>query len=504
MPVPVTTLFPTVTGSGTPTPSVGDAEPGAFLAALASVGAKVDGAAQAGEAPPVAAQALPLSSRIAPQVAAASVTAPQAPAEPVGATAALSLTLTDATAVSVPSLPEPKVPEIPAAASAPTLAAASPAANPTAGATVDVPEVPALAATSAEVMAPPVEPVRARPEALETVVPGEDTPPLPRKGEEVGNLPTAAPAQQERLVGAEVSIDVPPVTLAAAGLVEDALPSETPAVEPKAETSEAARPVKRKAAKTTAPSEPPAAASTTSEATGVPIVATAPSASPSSAAAETPEPAAARTAAPVAHAAPQAAEDTATPEPEARVSAPLFTQTLEAATTRPPALPYEIARNAPALAPAEASVSMREGHFGADVGIAIARALDGGPEGLRDTLLIRLDPRHMGRIDVRMGFDDDGTLRAVVSADQPAALDLLRRESMHLDRALSDAGVRADAQSLRFDSSGGSLGSGNGSAGQHRPSARSQGASSEFTGAPEEAAPLLRSLRGSGNLDLMA
>ncbi|MFT4055055.1 MAG: hypothetical protein QM681_11160, partial [Novosphingobium sp.] len=91
-----------------------------------------------------------------------------------------------------------------------------------------------------------------------------------------------------------------------------------------------------------------------------------------------------------------------------------------------------------------------------------------------------------------------------VSADQPAALDLLRRESTHLDRALSDAGVRADAQSLRFDSSGGSFGNGNGQASQHRPSARPQGTAADFTAAPEEAAPILRSLRGSGNLDLMA
>lgn len=201
--------------------------------------------------------------------------------------------------------------------------------------------------------------------------------------------------------------------------------------------------------------------------------------------------------------------DLAPPAPSAsepRVPAPLFTQTLDIAAARHAALPYDIAPTGPAADGQDAVVSMRQGSFGADVGVAIARALDSGPDGVRDALLIRLDPRHMGRIDVKMSFDDDGTLRAVVSADQPAALDMLRRESTHLDRALADAGVRADAQSLRFDGSG-SLGSGAG--GQQRHGGRPQmpapqPGAGEFSGTPDGAQPILRSLRGSGHVDLMA
>lgn len=515
MPVPVTPLFPPVAVPGLPVataaPSAGEAEPGAFLAALASVG----DSAQPGEGPPVMEQALPTPGRIAPQVAAQQVVF-----APVAASAPRTVAETPVvpviqTMTAVPPLVETEAPAIPLAASAPAvpLPIASPPTGPTA-APVDAPEVPALATIPAEVTTAPVDQVFAETQGPAPQLP-EDVPPQPSVTP--GKQPTAAPVQaapvqKEQPAGAPAEpkvaadaaqVPLAPVTLAVAAQAEAAPPFGVTA-EPEAEAAVVARPTRRKTAATVTPAPSGAAAPVA----GTPFIAAAPSAPaalsdpiPATAA---PEPAVTRTAAPATHAAPQPAEDTASPAPEARVSAPLFTQTLEAATTRPTALPYDTARSAPAPAPAEASVSMREGHFGSDVGVAIARALDGGPDGLRDALLIRLDPRHMGRIDVRMGFDDDGTLRAVVSADQPAALDLLRRESTHLDRALSDAGVRADAQSLRFDSSGGSFGNDGGHAGQHRPSARAQGTADDFTAAPEEAAPILRSLRGSGNLDLMA
>ncbi|WP_159980892.1 MULTISPECIES: flagellar hook-length control protein FliK [unclassified Novosphingobium] len=192
------------------------------------------------------------------------------------------------------------------------------------------------------------------------------------------------------------------------------------------------------------------------------------------------------------------------PTPEARVSAPLFSQTLETVNTRHAALPY-----APAQAEmTSATVALREGRFGADVGVSIARALGGGQDDTQDggarDLLIRIDPRHMGRIDVRMSFDNDGVLRAVVSTDSPATLDMLRRESADLSRALTDAGVRSDPQSLRFDSS-----AGGGSGGQSRQGQRTQaqapdyGGASDFAGSGDEI-PIHRSLRGSGHVDLMA
>jgi hypothetical protein len=101
----------------------------------------------------------------------------------------------------------------------------------------------------------------------------------------------------------------------------------------------------------------------------------------------------------------------------------------------------------------EPVVSARSGSIGREMGIVIARhaAIGGG-----EAITVRLDPVDMGRIEVRLTFAEDGQLRAVVAADNPAALDLLRRDSADLNRALADAGVRSDQHSLRFDTRSGS------------------------------------------------
>jgi flagellar hook-length control protein FliK len=82
-----------------------------------------------------------------------------------------------------------------------------------------------------------------------------------------------------------------------------------------------------------------------------------------------------------------------------------------------------------------------------DIGLAMARRI--GRDG--DELRIRLEPADFGTVDVRLSFDDRGSLRAVVGADSTLALDLLRRDAAELGRALTDAGVRADDRSFRFE-----------------------------------------------------
>ena len=93
----------------------------------------------------------------------------------------------------------------------------------------------------------------------------------------------------------------------------------------------------------------------------------------------------------------------------------------------------------------------RASAIGEDVGLAIVRHADSGAG---DVLVIRLDPAELGKIEVRLRMDEARQLSAEVTADQPATLDLLRRDSDNLTRALNDAGFRADDQSLRFDSRG--------------------------------------------------
>ncbi|WP_147453220.1 flagellar hook-length control protein FliK [Sphingomonas sp. PP-CE-3A-406] len=154
------------------------------------------------------------------------------------------------------------------------------------------------------------------------------------------------------------------------------------------------------------------------------------------------------------------------------------------------------------------TVTPTPGQMGHDIGVAIARHVrtDGG-----EAMTVRLDPRDLGRIEVRMHFDDDGVLRAVVSADNPASLDLLRRDSADLNRALGDAGVRADQQSLRFDTragTGGGTGSGgNGTADgqprQHQPASPYYSDDADADGGAD-IDPVWRPLNPRGRIDLMA
>lgn len=159
---------------------------------------------------------------------------------------------------------------------------------------------------------------------------------------------------------------------------------------------------------------------------------------------------------------------------------------------------------APAAQPApvpEARVPAEPGRMGHGMAVAIARhTAEGGGE----ALTVRLNPAEFGRIDVTLSFDDRGTLRAVLAAETPAALDMLRRDSADLGRALSDAGMRTDAQSFRFDTrQGGADAGGQGAPGGHRwqPGATPRTAA---TATNETAQPEYRPLRTRGGVDLMA
>lgn len=144
-------------------------------------------------------------------------------------------------------------------------------------------------------------------------------------------------------------------------------------------------------------------------------------------------------------------------------------------------------------------VSARAGHMGREMGVEIARRIKEG----KQEIMLRLDPAEMGRVEVRMSFDGDGRLRAVVSADNPAALDILRRDAGDLTRSLSDSGLRTDAQSFRFDARGGEQGQ----QPWHRQQAAGPGhrAKSDASAFPTvEDEPVYRRLRESGRVDMMA
>jgi flagellar hook-length control protein FliK len=100
--------------------------------------------------------------------------------------------------------------------------------------------------------------------------------------------------------------------------------------------------------------------------------------------------------------------------------------------------------------------------------LSAARATKGGATGLptaveqvalqlhklvsdgQSQMTIQLRPAELGRIEVKLEFGTDNKVQGTVVADNPATLHLLSKDVGSLQRALQDAGLRADAGSLQF------------------------------------------------------
>ena len=81
-----------------------------------------------------------------------------------------------------------------------------------------------------------------------------------------------------------------------------------------------------------------------------------------------------------------------------------------------------------------------------EVAVHIHRAAVKGEERVR----IQLHPAELGQIDVRLKLGADGITRALVQVERPETLDLLQRDARGLERALQDAGLKTDSNSLSF------------------------------------------------------
>jgi flagellar hook-length control protein FliK len=68
-----------------------------------------------------------------------------------------------------------------------------------------------------------------------------------------------------------------------------------------------------------------------------------------------------------------------------------------------------------------------------------------------DKVTIQLKPVELGRIEIKLEMNSEGKVSAAVTADNPDTLNLLQREAKGLERALQDAGLRADANDLEFN-----------------------------------------------------
>jgi chemotaxis protein MotD len=85
---------------------------------------------------------------------------------------------------------------------------------------------------------------------------------------------------------------------------------------------------------------------------------------------------------------------------------------------------------------------------------------------------IRLDPAELGRIDVRLDVDKHGRVTSHLTVDQPATLDMLRKDAPQLQRALEDAGLKTGDGGLQFSLRDQSPQGGQGDSGQGRHSQR--------------------------------
>lgn len=64
---------------------------------------------------------------------------------------------------------------------------------------------------------------------------------------------------------------------------------------------------------------------------------------------------------------------------------------------------------------------------------------------------IHLKPAELGRVDVRIDTDADGRSHVTVTADKRDTLDMLQRDARALERALNEAGLKADSNNLSFN-----------------------------------------------------
>jgi hypothetical protein len=115
---------------------------------------------------------------------------------------------------------------------------------------------------------------------------------------------------------------------------------------------------------------------------------------------------------------------------------------------------------------------------------------------------IALEPEALGRLEIRLDFQRDGRLAAVILADNADTLRLLRQEAQSLEQSLANAGVKADGGSLSFG-----LRSDNGSAGSEReqPQGANRGGRDD-RGSDERAPPAAAAWQPSpsGRLDIHA
>lgn len=83
---------------------------------------------------------------------------------------------------------------------------------------------------------------------------------------------------------------------------------------------------------------------------------------------------------------------------------------------------------------------------GQQMAFHVQRAVQDG----NDRVSIQLNPYELGRIDVQLEIGSEGKLRAKVMVENPATLEMLQKDAKNLEKALQEAGLQTDGNSLSF------------------------------------------------------
>lgn len=131
-----------------------------------------------------------------------------------------------------------------------------------------------------------------------------------------------------------------------------------------------------------------------------------------------------------------------------------FADALASATSISEALGYDIQTGAPfntsMQAVTHASNNVVAGQTQAATSLVAATVSKAAQNGSTRNITLHLDPPELGRVEVRLEFGEERTVKANIIVEKPETLLMLQRDSHALERALQNAGLEADSNSLDF------------------------------------------------------
>lgn len=122
-----------------------------------------------------------------------------------------------------------------------------------------------------------------------------------------------------------------------------------------------------------------------------------------------------------------------------------------------------------------------------------------------DQFTINLHPAELGRIDIKLDIGADGRVSAMVAVERAQTLELLQRDSRGLERALQEAGLQTDSNSLNFSLRGEGNPFGNDGRGDGKGTgAGRRGRGTDGSGDDDSDAAVYTATLGNGRLDIRA